>query len=222
MRYFDFRSISIWPCCPVGSSDALAAIRRVPFSDLMPAVTFDSPVALGVPPDVQGGRLAARKGLIHRIDGRKSTQIPPGETPRLYGRRDVRHYAKHWLILRLAGMIGLGLRKNPVFDILHNQPLRIHPDSQFQYMNTDDVARLGWELFESGAASEIFNICGDGVIAMREIARLAGRELNRSALKADATPRIVEASNDKLKRRTTVPLSQATVERFVRGWPANR
>ena len=31
----------------------------------------------------------------------------------------VRHYSPAWLILRLAGMVGPGLRKNPVYDLLH-------------------------------------------------------------------------------------------------------
>src|SRR5262249_33797747 len=52
----------------------------------------------------------------------------------------VRHHAKRWLVLRLAGMVGPGLRKNPVYDVVNHQPLRIHPDSRYQFLTTDDVA----------------------------------------------------------------------------------
>lgn len=127
----------------------------------------------------------------------------------------VRHYAKRWLILRLAGMVGPELRKNPVFDILHGKPLRVHPDSRFQYMNTADVARLGWSLVADGGAGEIFNLCGDGVITMREIARLAGKELNLSTLLSDAVPRIVEANNEKVKSFGNIPDTTGTIIRFV-------
>lgn len=129
----------------------------------------------------------------------------------------VRHYAPHWLILRLAGMVGPELRKNPVFDILNSQPLRIHPDSRYQYMLTDEVARIVWKLIERGAVGEIFNICGNGTITMREIATLAGRKLNLSALPRDATPRIVEASNEKIRRLFPIPKTADVVWGFVRG-----
>ena len=128
----------------------------------------------------------------------------------------VRHYAPRWLILRLAGMVGPGLRKNPVYDILHGHPLRVHPDSRFQYMATDDVARIAWELIGRGAAAEIYNLCGDGVITMRDIARLAARELDLSALPADAAPRIVEADNAKIKKLFAIPKTSETIQAFLR------
>lgn len=127
----------------------------------------------------------------------------------------VQHYAQRWLILRLAGMVGQGLRKNPVFDILNDRPLRVHPDSRYQYMNTDDVARIGWGLVEKGVVGEIYNVCGTGLISMREIAALAGKNAFSSALPKAAAPRIVEADNSKLGRLFEVPKTAETVRRFL-------
>jgi len=127
----------------------------------------------------------------------------------------VRHYAPRWLILRLAGMVGPGLWKNPVFDILSGQPLRVHPESRYQYLFTDDVARIAWGLIERRLTGEIFNICGDGVITMREIANLAGKRLDLSAVPADAEPRIVEASNEEISKLFPIPKTFDTVRRFV-------
>lgn len=128
----------------------------------------------------------------------------------------VQHYAPRWLILRLAGMVGPGLRKNPVFDILHGRPLRVHPDSRYQYMHTDDVARIGWGLVERGVQNEIYNICGNGLISMREIATLANKEMDLTALPPDAKPRIVEASNEKIRQLFPIPKTIDTVREFVR------
>ncbi|HEX3626178.1 MAG TPA: NAD-dependent epimerase/dehydratase family protein [Verrucomicrobiae bacterium] len=127
----------------------------------------------------------------------------------------VQHYAGRWLILRLAGMVGPALRKNPVFDILNGRPLRIHPDSQYQYVLTDDVARIAWELVERNLSGEKFNICGNGLITMREIGRLAGRELNLSELPADSVPRIVEANNQKIQQLFPLPNTEATIRQFL-------
>ena len=135
----------------------------------------------------------------------------------------VQHYAPDWLILRLAGMVGPALRKNPVFDILHDQPLRLHPDSQYQFLHTADVARILWELVRSATRKEIFNVCGDGLISPRQIAALAGKALDLSLLPADATPRIVAVNLGKLKTILPVPTTAEAIARFLREFtPATR
>lgn len=106
----------------------------------------------------------------------------------------VRHYASDWLIVRLAGMVGPGLRKNPVFDILNGLPLRIHPDSQYQFMVTDEAARISLALLERGSRKEVVNVCGKGLISPKTVAQMAQLPLNLGALPDVATPRVVEAS----------------------------
>jgi nucleoside-diphosphate-sugar epimerase len=128
----------------------------------------------------------------------------------------VRGYAQRWLILRLAGMVGPNLRKNPVYDLLKGQPLRIHPDSQYQFLHTDDVATAAWQLIERGCSGQILNLAGDGLISPREIAALANREMNLSLLPPDARPRIVNASVEKVRQLIPLPTTRASVERFLR------
>jgi nucleoside-diphosphate-sugar epimerase len=130
----------------------------------------------------------------------------------------VQHYDRHWLIIRLAGMVGPGLRKNPVYDILNGLPLRVHPDSRYQYMLTDDVARISWALVERNISNEIFNLCGDGVVTMREIAGLAGRSLDCSSLPAGIQPRIVEANNEKIRRWLPIPRTTEVIQQFVKSY----
>ncbi|HYG23853.1 MAG TPA: NAD-dependent epimerase/dehydratase family protein [Verrucomicrobiae bacterium] len=128
----------------------------------------------------------------------------------------VQHYASSWLIVRLAGMVGPGLRKNPVFDIINGQPLRIHPDSRYQFMLTDEVAQVAWALVQTGFRQQIFNVCGTGLISMREVAAIAQRDLNLAMLPADAIPRVVEASNEKLAALFPVNSSVYAIETFLR------
>jgi nucleoside-diphosphate-sugar epimerase len=137
----------------------------------------------------------------------------------------VRHYAKRWLIVRLAGMVGPGLKKNPVFDILNGHPLRISPDSQYQFMNTDDMARVVWGLLEAGRAGEVFNVCGEGLITPSQIAELAGRKLNLTVLPAHAQPRVVNVSVDKIKRLVAATRTVDAIQGFIRacsGTPEGR
>jgi len=112
-------------------------------------------------------------------------------------------------------MVGPGLRKNPVFDILHGQPLRIHPESRYQFLSTDDAARLSWELVEAGVRSEVVNVCGNGTITPLEIASESGKTLDLSLLAPDASPRVVDVSVQRLKEFAEVPYTLATIRAFV-------
>jgi len=127
----------------------------------------------------------------------------------------VTHYASRWLIVRLAGMVGPALRKNPVYDILNGQPLRIHPESRYQFMHTDDMASLAWLLVEGGHAGEIFNVCGRGLISPREVADLAGCSLDITLLSRDVQPRLVDVSTEKLARYTDVPVTREAIRAFI-------
>jgi nucleoside-diphosphate-sugar epimerase len=128
----------------------------------------------------------------------------------------VRHHAKTWLIARLAGMVGPGLRKNPVFDLLHGEPLRIHPDSQYQFMHTDDVAACVWTLVKCGIVNEIFNVSGAGLISPRAIAGMIGTTPALSQLGPDAEPRIVHVDVSKVEAIVPMPATQATVANFIK------
>lgn len=133
----------------------------------------------------------------------------------------VRHHAKRWLILRLAGMVGENLRKNPVFDILNDKPLFIHPDSQYQFISTDGVAKIAMELFEKNIEGEIFNLCGEGLISPREIAEIAGREITLSEESKQSEPRIVDINIEKIKNFIHITQTRQSVIDFIKEWQAN-
>lgn len=129
----------------------------------------------------------------------------------------VRHYANEWLIVRLAGMVGPGLRKNPVFDILHGKQLRLHPDSCYQYMRTDEAARVALWLLETGARGLAVNVCGRGVMSLREIASRCGV----APRLGDGSPptRIVHASTALIEKQTAVESTEQAITTFLGSLP---
>lgn len=127
----------------------------------------------------------------------------------------VRHYAPKWIIVRLAGMVGPGLKKNPIYDILHGHPLRIHPDSKYQFMSTDSVARTVWNLLDKKCQNEVFNICGQGLISPREVAKLADLTLELRGSFATSQPRIVDINTSKISAWENLPNTMETVSTFV-------
>jgi len=128
----------------------------------------------------------------------------------------VRNYAPRWLILRLGGMVGDGLWKNSIFDILQGRPLRVHADSAYQYLNTHDVAEIVLALVGRRAINEVFNVCGDGCMTLREVASLAGSPRVRQAVDRPRREHY-EVNTAKLRQVYPVPKTQATIGDFVGG-----
>jgi len=83
-------------------------------------------------------------------------------------------------ILRLPGLFGPGLKKNAVYDLLHdNQVEKIHPDSTYQFY---DVRELWTDAEKAGRAGIRLLHLATEPVAMGEIAsRCFGRELRAPA-----------------------------------------
>lgn len=82
----------------------------------------------------------------------------------------VRQYQPDALMVRMGGFVGPGLWKNPIYDLLTGQTLRVDPESAYQYMTTNQLAEIIWSLLEHPRKPKLVNICGDGVLTLREIA----------------------------------------------------
>lgn len=131
----------------------------------------------------------------------------------------VRHYAPRWLILRMGGFVGPGLRKNSIYDLLKGLPLRVHPDSRYQYQHTRTLAATALDLLQSGSEKEIWNVAGDGMVSLRDIASLVpGAHLPE----AQGSPECYEVNLAKLKSRRPVASSHDTVANFIRDVQAGR
>ena len=127
----------------------------------------------------------------------------------------VRRHARSWLILRLGGFVGPGLKKNSIYDMLKNQPLHVHPDSRYQYIDTGIMAAIALQMVENGLQKAIFNLAGDGTIRIREIAKLfPGNPLAGAPL--DKPPEHYEVNISKIKTIAAIPATRKTVEQFVK------
>jgi len=129
----------------------------------------------------------------------------------------VRHYAKDWLIFRMAGFVGQGLWKNSIYDLLNHVPLRVHPDSEYQYLNTRDLANAVFEVACKPVAKEIFNITGQGVISLRDISSLIPDHRLDPTWNALPKERY-EMNVDKISHLVRIPKTRDTVPAFIREW----
>jgi nucleoside-diphosphate-sugar epimerase len=126
----------------------------------------------------------------------------------------VKHYAPKHLIIRMGGFVGPGLKKNALFDLLTGGPLFVHPDSEFQYMDTRDLAKAVFMLCEGAAGTEtLLNLSARGTVSVRQAAAWAGCKLPEESL---SRPKVrAELNVDKAARIVTLPETGETVRRFI-------
>jgi nucleoside-diphosphate-sugar epimerase len=130
----------------------------------------------------------------------------------------VRYYAHDWLIFRMAGFVGRGLWKNSIHDLLTGQPLRVHPDSSYQYLDTAALAHIVLDMAAKAEVhNELFNIAGEGLVSLREVAGwIPGCQL---APAWEALPlERYELNTAKLRQWTVLPPTRAAVRAFVQEW----
>lgn len=124
----------------------------------------------------------------------------------------VRYYAQKWLIFRMGGFVGPGLKKNAIYDILHNAPLWLDEKSKLQFISTDAAAKIILDLALSEYVNEVFNLCGDGTVCLRDIID----ETSYSGEKKSGTSEVLyEVNVDKIKRIVSLEKSCDAVFNYI-------
>lgn len=125
----------------------------------------------------------------------------------------VRHHSRNWLVLRMGGFVGPGLKKNSIHDLLTGKRPRVHPDSRYQYQHTRHLAATALDLLAAGTDRETFNVAGSGVMSIREVAALVpGAQLPLP----QGEPEAYEINTGKLQSLRPINPTRETVEAFVR------
>jgi len=127
----------------------------------------------------------------------------------------VRHFAPKWVILRMGGFVGDGLWKNSVHDMLKSRSLRVHPDSEYQYMNTRGLARVLLSLLDLNTDNGLFNVAGHGTISLVDVAAMIpGYTLPEDACRQPKER--YEVDIRKIRRVCPTAETRATVQAFIR------
>jgi len=127
----------------------------------------------------------------------------------------VKRNSAKWLILRAAGLVGPGLWKNSIYDLLSNAELRVNPDSKYQYLNTADFASIIFSLIDTKISNDTFNVAGDGIISIREIAEMIP-DCRLPKDTENLPEEHYEICIDKLKSVCDVPETISTVKTFIK------
>lgn len=141
---------------------------------------------------------------------------------KLLAEQVVRSAHRSWLVVRMGGFVGEGLKKNAIFDMLTGAPVWLSPDSELQFIDTADAARIVWDLVEAGLQGEVMNLGAEGLLNLGAFHRAIG---SSSPFKADAPKVRYELSLDRiraLRRGAPLPRTEDCVMRFAEAVRANR
>ena len=82
----------------------------------------------------------------------------------------VKRFANNFLIFRLPALVGIGTRKNPIYDFLHNhKKVMISPNSQLNVLNTRIIAETVLKIIDKNINNEIFNLASTNSVRIGDI-----------------------------------------------------
>jgi len=83
--------------------------------------------------------------------------------------RLVERFAKQPLVLRTGTAIGPGVKKGPLFDLMHRQALHMSPDSELSLIDVDAIAGAVRYFIEVPPRRTILNLTGTGPARLRTL-----------------------------------------------------
>lgn len=85
----------------------------------------------------------------------------------------VKKFCKKFLIFRLPGLVGPGLKKNTAYDFIHtNKKIMVSPESKFNFMHTQFVAKTVLKIINQEISCEIFNLASKNNIRIGDFKNL--------------------------------------------------
>lgn len=127
----------------------------------------------------------------------------------------VKKYAENWLIFRMGGFVGDGLKKNAVYDILNNKDIWISSESELQFIGTEAAAKIILNISTTELNNQIINFGADGVVKISEIHKIIQ---SNSQYVENAKKIKFELSLEKLKKiiGDSIPRTLDQIEKFIR------
>lgn len=121
---------------------------------------------------------------------------------------------RNWLVFRMGGFVGPGLKKNAVYDMLHNDPVWLAPESELQFISTNQAANLIFDIIESDTSNQIVNT---GALGTIKLSRLHEKIGSKSIFKENAPIVKFELSLEKLQSlaKNPLPTSDDVINLFL-------
>jgi len=126
----------------------------------------------------------------------------------------VRRYCPKYLIFRLPGLVGTGLKKNPAYDFIHkHKKSMISADSIQNFIDTDFIAKTIFKIIDHGIINEVFNLAAKNSIRFEDIKNITGYDTEYTE---DSTKHIqnYQINVDKIQRLVEMPSTEDSIKKY--------
>jgi nucleoside-diphosphate-sugar epimerase len=144
----------------------------------------------------------------------RQTELHPYAFHKWLAERVVERFASRWVIARVGTVIGPGLKKNPVYDMLTGYPLHMSLDSELSLIDTPTIARCLEAIVGMRPEREIFNVAASGAVKLRDLQRTIGTA-GSLAPGAELCVYRYNINNAKMARLIALPTSWEAVTAFL-------
>ena len=127
----------------------------------------------------------------------------------------VRNFTKNHIILRCPMMLGIKLKKGPIYDILNSSRLFISKESSFQMITTEQLAQIIYSLLEKNITGEVFNVGGKGTVMLSEVIKDAKRDITSPK---DGKIQTYEIDVSKLNKIYALKTSDTYLKDFLKNY----
>lgn len=144
----------------------------------------------------------------------RQTDLHPYAFHKWVAERLVERFASRWVIARVGTVIGPGLKKNPVYDMLNGHPLHMSLDSELSLIDTPTIARCLEAIVGTRPEREIFNVAATGALKLRDLQQRIGTAVSLAPGAETQTYRY-NINNAKMARLMPLPTSWEAVTAFL-------
>ena len=133
---------------------------------------------------------------------------------KLFAEKYVKKYCNNFLILRLGGLVGKGLQKNPVFYYIKtDSKVTISPKSEMNFIHTDFVAEIIFNLIKLEKSNEVFNIASKNSIKIEDIKKIIDCE-SKFSDDSDLNVQKYKINIEKIQKIIDLPTSEKSIKKY--------
>jgi dTDP-4-dehydrorhamnose reductase len=129
--------------------------------------------------------------------------------------RLVEKFSARSVILRAGTVIGRGLKKGPIYDLLHDRELYMSPDSELSLVDTELISKAILDVIKHAPQRLVLNLTGTGSVTLRNLAAKLHIPLRACAQKELIVHRY-QINNKELRKRMPVASSEDIALSFMR------
>ena len=124
----------------------------------------------------------------------------------------VREYQENFIVLRCSAIVGKGLKKGIIYDVMNGSDLFVTKDSCIQFISANDISAIIKRLLNSGVKNTAIDVGGCGTTSMSYIESLLNSEL---VFSPQATCQHYEMNVNKLKKIFSLKTSNYYVKEII-------